>query len=82
MRMNVELVESAIAGKRLVGTTGPAENVTLIIGSLALKNRAYLSRLVALVLGEEQLGEKILNPDPLDIFLAGIALGRAAGFPA
>jgi hypothetical protein len=80
--MSVELVSSAIAGKRSPFTAGPAEFVALLSSDYALKNPHALAKMVAQILGQEPLGGKIIQLDLLDVFLAGIALGRAAGFPA
>ena len=83
-----ELVSSAIRGNRKalsansegfnpdISTMGKAERTVLIVGSLALNNPQALAKMMTLVCGEEPDGH--FNPDRLDIFLAGIALGRIA----
>jgi hypothetical protein len=80
--MSADLVASAIAGNRSFKDTGPAEFAALMFSNHALNNPHALAQMVAHILGQEPLGGKIIQPDLLDVFLAGIALGRAAGFPA
>lgn len=80
--MSIDAVGKALAGKRELLSAGPAETVALMLAGLGARNLKALTEAVRMILGEAPIGGEKRTPDPMDVLLAGIALGRRAALTA